>query len=127
MIDVDNFKAINDGHGHQLGDKVLRKIGTMLGLHIREDDVVYRYGGEEFCILLPGASDADAELAASRIVQAARQIMLPDGSTVTVSVGVANGSTADVMSTLELADQAMYWAKENGRDQSITADSLVKV
>lgn len=118
MVDVDHFKDINDGYGHALGDEILRRVGTLLSQSVRHDDVVYRYGGEEFCVLLPGATTADAHDVADRIVNAVRGIELPDGRNVTVSVGVA-ASCGDTTGALERADRALYAAKERGRDQAI--------
>ena len=77
MIDVDHFKSVNDRFGHQEGDEILRRVAAMLSSHVRYDDIVYRYGGEEFCILLPGASREDALGVADRMLQAARSIELP--------------------------------------------------
>jgi diguanylate cyclase (GGDEF)-like protein len=122
MIDVDHFKLVNDTHGHQVGDDVLRAIGCLLAEQVRRDDVVYRYGGEEFCILLPDATQADARSIADRIVDAARSITLPDGNHVTVSVGVADGSASEVAETLETADRALYAAKSGGRNRSSTSN-----
>lgn len=121
MVDVDHFKVVNDTYGHQLGDDVLRQVATMLTHHVRFDDVVYRYGGEEFCILLPDASIDDARAVARRVVEAARDIELPNDSNITVSVGVADGETTDVTSIVESADRALYEAKQNGRDCAVTA------
>jgi diguanylate cyclase (GGDEF)-like protein len=121
MVDIDHFKGVNDTYGHQLGDDVLRQVATMLTHHVRFDDVVYRYGGEEFCILLPAASIDDARTVARRVVEAAREIGLPDHSNITVSVGVADGQTTDVTSIVEAADRALYEAKQSGRDCAVTA------
>jgi len=118
MVDVDHFKNVNDTYGHQVGDDVLRAVGAALATHVRNDDVVYRYGGEEFCILLPGASQAEAQAVADRVVSAMRGIVLPDGRHITVSVGVADGRAGDVAGTLETADRAMYAAKAGGRDRA---------
>lgn len=125
MIDVDHFKTINDLHGHQVGDDVLRRLASLLSDNVRRDDVVYRYGGEEFCIILPGASIDEAWRVGHRIVGAARTITLPDGSHVTVSVGVADGTGETVSGTLQSADRALYAAKQRGRDQAMTADALL--
>ena len=122
MIDVDHFKLVNDNFGHHKGDEVLRTIGTMLSNQIRYDDVVYRYGGEEFCILLPDSNTETAQLVADRIVKAARQITLPDGQHITVSVGVADSTREDVHAAIKSADQALYEAKDLGRDQAVTAN-----
>ena len=123
MIDVDHFKSVNDRFGHQTGDEVLRSIGAMLAEQIRYDDIVYRYGGEEFCVLLPDSSAAEAEGIADRIVEAAREIRLPDGQHITVSVGVASAVEGDVSTAVETADLALYTAKDRGRDRAVTADA----
>lgn len=125
MIDVDHFKSINDLHGHQVGDDVLRRLAALLSDNVRRDDVVYRYGGEEFCIILPGATIEEAWRVGHRIVAAARTITLPDGSHVTVSVGVADGTAESVTGTLQSADRALYAAKQRGRDQAMTADAVL--
>jgi diguanylate cyclase (GGDEF)-like protein len=120
MIDIDHFKSVNDAFGHQQGDEVICTVAEVLLEHVRFDDVVYRYGGEEFCILLPGADADDARGVAQRIVEAARQVPLPDGSHVTVSVGVASGD--QIASTaVESADQALLSAKASGRDCAVEA------
>jgi diguanylate cyclase (GGDEF)-like protein len=126
MVDVDHFKLVNDKHGHQVGDGVLRAISAVLAEQVRRDDIVYRYGGEEFCVLLPDATRADARSIADRIVDAARSITLPDGSHVTVSVGVAEGVASEVAGTLEVADRALYAAKSGGRDRSSTSTGTLE-
>jgi diguanylate cyclase (GGDEF)-like protein len=122
MIDVDHFKSVNDSYGHQTGDDVLKRLGTVLEHHVRMDDVVYRYGGEEFCVLLPGADAHEARRVADRIVEAARGINLPNGANVTVSVGIAGGTGDELVDALEHADRALYLAKQQGRDRAVHAD-----
>lgn len=121
MVDIDHFKDINDCHGHRFGDDVLRAVGTMLSREVRRDDIVYRYGGEEFCIVLPGATDEQAARVADRILAAARRLELPNGVKITLSAGVADGSGADVERTLADADTALLAAKRAGRDRTATA------
>ncbi len=121
MVDIDHFKKINDTYGHGFGDDVLRAVGALLNAQVRRGDVVYRYGGEEFCIVLPGTSDRDALRVADRIVGAARRLEFPGGVTVTVSAGVADGSGADVSRTLHVADEALLAAKRAGRDRAAGA------
>lgn len=121
MVDVDHFKSVNDRFGHQQGDEILRTIGSMLTGQIRRDDVVYRYGGEEFCILLPESSVEEARQVAERIVEAAHQVRLPNGRHITVSVGVADSLAGDVYRAVESADLALYRAKDLGRDRAVTA------
>jgi len=124
MVDVDHFKTVNDSFGHQEGDEVLRRVGTMLTDNVRFDDVVYRYGGEEFCILLPGATGDDALSVARRIVEAAPAIVLPDGTNVTVSVGVAHDQGQSMAASFESADRALLAAKSAGRNQAFDAADL---
>jgi diguanylate cyclase (GGDEF)-like protein len=124
MIDVDHFKTVNDRFGHHEGDEILRRVATMLSAHVRYDDVVYRYGGEEFCILLPGATHDDAQRVAARIVEAARTIVLPDDTHMTVSVGLAHVADAAASTTVESADRALIAAKSAGRDRAVDAATL---
>lgn len=122
MIDVDHFKGVNDEYGHQAGDEILRRLGTMLAHYVRNDDVVYRYGGEEFCILLPGADSSEARAVADRVVEAARDINLPNGAHITVSIGISGVVDDELTRAVEQADRALYRAKELGRDQAVVAD-----
>ncbi|MEQ8438304.1 MAG: GGDEF domain-containing protein [Ilumatobacter fluminis] len=127
MVDVDNFKSVNDRFGHQEGDEILRRVASMLSAHVRYDDVVYRYGGEEFCIMLPGATEDDARGVADRVLEAARTIVLPDQTNLTISVGVARTDdveVTDVATTVETADKALIAAKTAGRDRIVDATTI---
>lgn len=115
MVDIDDFDAITDTFGHIVGDDVLRRVGDALSKQVRFDDVVYRYGDEAFCVLLPGASANDAGDIADRVVRAARSVELPDGRTITVSVGVADGRHADATEAVRRADAALTAARDDGR------------
>lgn len=121
MIDVDHFKGVNDAYGHQTGDDILKRLGTLFAHHVRGDDVVYRYGGEEFCVLLPGADVDEAHSVADRIVAAARDVNLPNGANVTVSVGIAGATGDELTEAIEQADRALYLAKQQGRDRAVLA------
>ncbi len=121
MVDVDHFKGVNDQYGHQAGDDILKRLGTVFAHHVRSDDIVYRYGGEEFCVLLPGADVDEAQCVADRIVEAARGINLPNGANLTVSVGIAGAEGDELSSAIEHADRALYLAKQQGRDRAVLA------
>ena len=122
MVDVDNFKAVNDRHGHQAGDEALAAIAKVLTLNFpRRSDTVARYGGDEFAVILRNATELDTERMALRFLHAVRELALaPAGEriTVSVSVGVADGLSLDSpASWLERADKALYAAKQAGRDR----------
>jgi diguanylate cyclase (GGDEF)-like protein len=124
LLDVDHFKAINDTHGHAVGDDVLVEVARVLGTHARAEDLV-RYGGEEFVVLLPRL-DADTARARAEVLReaCARTTFEVEGLRVTISAGVAtspdHGTTPDEL--LLAADRALYEAKEGGRDQVALAD-----
>jgi diguanylate cyclase len=106
MVDVDHFKRINDEYGHDAGDQVLRAVADVLRAEVRTGDVVYRYGGEEFCVLLARTTTVEAGDVAERIRFAvARMAMAADGP-LTVSIGVALGKGEHVAQTLLRADEA---------------------
>lgn len=112
MIDVDDFKAVNDMHGHTAGDVLLRRIGRLIGQMLRSHDFVARVGGDEFTVLLDRATRDEARLVASRIAQAiADDAELP----VTVSIGLAS-LRDDARATVLAADAALYEAKAAGRN-----------
>ncbi len=117
MIDVDHFKQFNDRYGHTMGDEVLRLVGATLSRHFRKTDVPYRYGGEEFCVLLPETNEAEAMFAGERIRAAVETIDLPVEAHITVSIGVSIGPASMISDTLERADGALYAAKEAGRNR----------
>lgn len=123
MLDVDNFKAVNDRYGHAAGDEVLRAIARVLTASVRNVDLAGRWGGEEFLILLPNCDIAGARMVAERICQAVRSLPpFPGGPEhVTVSCGCATRNTAPPTAArlVEHADQAMYRAKRLGRDRVV--------
>ena len=91
MVDVDHFKRINDEHGHDAGDQVLRAVADVLRQEVRTGDVVYRYGGEEFCVLLAKTNTTEAGQVAERIRFAVSRMTLAIDEPLTVSIGVALG------------------------------------
>jgi two-component system cell cycle response regulator len=122
VLDIDDFKKINDTHGHQAGDEVLRSLARTVAGALREGDVLFRYGGEEFVALLPYADLAGAMKAAERLVKAVGASPIRAGSamiSVTTSAGVAalTSSDADGLSLVARADSALYEAKRNGRNR----------
>ncbi len=121
LLDVDHFKAFNDNAGHLAGDDVLRTVAGALAQTIRRGDALYRYGGEEFLVLLPEQTLDGAALAGERLRAAVEALGLehPHGGTVTASVGVAGlgGATCSPDALFELADRALYRAKEGGRNR----------
>jgi diguanylate cyclase (GGDEF)-like protein len=117
MIDVDNFKTFNDMHGHAAGDDVLRRVGDAIAANVRSNDVAYRYGGEEFCVLLPDANASEAGGVAERVRRAIESIEAPYGTNVTASVGVASGPSMHLSTTSATADAALFRAKRGGRNR----------
>ena len=129
MVDIDDFKKVNDSYGHLVGDVVLRDISAIIQHSVREMDLVGRYGGEEFSVALPEATRELGVQIADRIRQAIERTVIQaydERIQVTVSVGVAflpeDAASADKL--IERADQAMYEAKRAGRNRVISADQL---
>lgn len=126
MVDIDHFKEFNDRYGHLVGDAILVDISKIVRENIRQIDILGRYGGEEFCLLLSETGLDDGVYAAERIRQAIgqRQINAYDEKLrVTVSIGVAlySPGTASLENLIDTADQALYKAKDQGRNRVIAA------
>jgi diguanylate cyclase (GGDEF)-like protein len=126
MIDVDHFKAYNDAHGHPAGDDVLRRVAALAASNVRDQDVVYRFGGEELCVILPGASGDEATRVAERVRAAVAAHDFTGGASqpggrVTISVGVACDDGPEAIHLMAAADAALYRAKHEGRDRVVTA------
>ncbi|MGZ4958307.1 MAG: GGDEF domain-containing protein [Methylomonas sp.] len=124
MLDVDYFKNINDHYGHQAGDKVLQHLSAIAKTEIRRGDYLARFGGEEFCLLLPATSVKEAETLAERLRLAYlnHPLLWQDKAIASsISLGVACSSQAglDSASLLEAADTALYVAKQTGRNKTI--------
>jgi diguanylate cyclase (GGDEF)-like protein len=122
MLDLDNFKLINDTRGHQAGDMVLADVGKTLSMFIRKIDTAGRYGGDEFCIILPETGLEDARAAAERLLEEFHKVKVPRVSKVDhleASVGVAckSESAANLEDLLARADLALYQAKKLGRNR----------
>lgn len=126
MLDLDHFKAINDTYGHLVGDRVLRSVARACRRVLRDGDVLVRYGGEEFLVVLPGAGHEDVRKAGERIRRAVAETLVEDGDQkigVTVSLGGATfrdgADSGDAL--IALADAALYEAKAAGRDRLVLA------
>lgn len=133
MLDLDHFKRFNDTFGHSAGDMALAAVGSALLRCIRADDIACRYGGEEFALILPECSLAQATLRAEEICKRIREISLaPNGQAadpVTVSIGVAafDETTDRVDLLMKFADDALYRAKRAGRNRVIAARPAVGI
>src|SRR5437773_3262590 len=119
-MDLDNFKVINDTHGHQTGDAVLRLVADSMRSSVRHADVVGRLGGDEFAVLMPETDAALADAAAKRLAESLRTVF-KGTPTVTASIGVVSCRVADANTDelLRRADQAMYEAKRAGKDRVV--------
>ena len=126
MLDIDHFKAVNDSHGHQVGDEVIKLVADVLRASTRETDMIGRYGGEEFLVLAP-ETGADAALVAAERIRGAvqqRTASHPDLPRCTISIGIATTEAVEAAhfeDLIHLADEALYEAKKGGRNRCAVA------
>ena len=128
LIDADHFKAINDSHGHEAGDRVLRALAAACRQGLRQLDVIGRYGGEEFVVLLPETSAAVAQETAERLRRSVEQLRVPAAAgeirlSVSIGVATAGAQTESVAALINQADRALYEAKRSGRNRVTAAGS----
>lgn len=125
LLDIDHFKSVNDRHGHDAGDRMLLAFAELTRGQLRSTDEIYRIGGEEFCILLPGASEADAWAVGERLRSRFAAFSLDHRRHIaaTVSLGISTTATSgfDLSRLVADADRALYQAKALGRDQIVIA------
>ncbi|RQH08993.1 GGDEF domain-containing protein [Paraburkholderia dinghuensis] len=129
FLDLDHFKSINDQYGHEAGDTVLVNMARIVSRHLRRSDVLVRWGGEEFLVIMPDTSVMHAQAALVRLLKAGFGVT-PRNTPVTASIGVAEltvDKASDWKSLLEIADQRMYRAKQNGRAQICGYDEKERV
>ncbi len=129
LFDVDHFKKFNDTYGHDQGDRVLQAIGKAMKEHFRKVDIPCRFGGEEFCVLLPDTSATGTYVVAERFRRRVEQMEV-DGLKVTISTGVVTMPACEIDKPEELvkkADEALYEAKHKGRNQVCSAVPLPEV
>jgi diguanylate cyclase len=124
MIDIDFFKQVNDSISHNAGDIILREVSKVIGSQIRDMDILSRWGGDEFSVILPQSSSEDAFLVAGRILKAVRQHPFSElvdwKNPITVSIGVAGLPNLKISHAFQLvsaADIALIRAKQKGRNQ----------
>ena len=131
MIDIDHFKVYNDINGHLAGDKILKSIAGILERESRDIDIVTRFGGEEFCVILPEIDEKEAQDIAERLRKAVESTrfeneeLQPNGK-LTVSIGVASfpQDAKTTQTLIEMADRAMYQAKKMNRNRVILAREI---
>ncbi len=125
MLDMDHFKTLNDQHGHHAGDAALRAISLLMKEQLRNVDMVFRFGGEEFALVLSNTSATAAAVVAERIRAAIEQLPFLVGERqvkLSASLGCATYLTGEPLDTLlQRADQALYQAKRSGRNQVASA------
>ena len=126
MMDLDSFKAYNDRHGHPAGDALLHEAATAIYGAARTSDRVFRYGGDEFALILPATTVGEAARVGERIRGAVASLTASDADPVTITVGVAGlpGDAHDRASLIEAADIALYYGKRAGEDRVVRADQL---
>jgi diguanylate cyclase (GGDEF)-like protein len=129
MLDIDHFKRVNDSLGHQAGDEVLRKLGTLVRGAVRGDDLAIRFGGEEMLLILAGARRLHARVLSERLRHMVADMRFPDQPdlVVTISLGVAErGDGESIEAWIGRADKALYRAKRDGRNRSEAAPMPVE-
>jgi len=132
FVDLDHFKGVNDTHGHQGGDAMLKAVANLLGSTLRDTDIVARYGGDEFVLLLPGVDAAQVDAVAERLVMRARETKVDNAHgkafSITLSLGIATCDSRSAFATsqdlLAAADAALYHSKRNGRDRHTCYDKI---
>jgi two-component system, cell cycle response regulator len=127
MLDIDNFKQINDTFGHLVGDRILNQLGGLIKSKIRETDLPARYGGEEFAVVMPNTNLHEAEQAAERLRQSIQEHRFDAGNCfLTVSIGVALYplNATSMYELINKSDRLLYLAKNNGKNQACTASSI---
>jgi two-component system cell cycle response regulator len=124
MVDIDHFKNLNDTHGHQAGDEVLRNVAASLTIECRDFDTPARYGGEEFAVVLPGCGPDEALMIAERLRAAVSRA--PSVVPITASAGVATypGHAGDADTLVRAADDALYQSKRAGRDRTTQSSGV---
>ncbi len=126
MLDLDKFKAVNDTHGHVIGDAVLKRLGDIFRSSVRENDLVFRYGGEEFAVILPNTGEKGARYVAERIRATTEATVFEPGTIdlkLTISIGIETCPQApSIHDLIVAADQALYKAKKQGRNQVVLAE-----
>jgi diguanylate cyclase (GGDEF)-like protein len=135
LYDIDHFKLVNDIHGHQIGDDALVRLSQIVSVHVRNTDVLARWGGEEFVILAPGSDGEMARQAAEKLAAVIRRTAFDEVGAITCSFGIAQYAAGDSAATLiARADHALYRAKMNGRNRvelaplpGTTADDVASV
>jgi len=126
VLDIDFFKSVNDNFGHVYGDEVLLLFSKLMLKSFRNNDIMFRYGGEEFVVVLSPSKRADALMTFERFRQAVEQFDFPKVGKITVSIGIASLHSQDNPATvLEYADEALYYAKDNGRNQVLNYCELL--
>lgn len=119
FVDLDHFKSVNDSFGHEAGDSVLKSAATSIGQQLRRGDMLVRWGGEEFVLILPNTDMGQARIAMERLRQAGFGLR-PDQRAITASIGLSELREENVdtwRELVEIADQRMYFAKGHGRDR----------
>ncbi len=128
LIDVDDFKQINDSHGHSLGDAVLKELAQVMLRNLRHMDTVSRWGGEEFLVLLPETTADQAQVVAEKLCQCVDNASpLCDGyeHRTTISIGVATyHQVQELLGLADIADKALYKAKQRGKNCAVNASEL---
>ncbi|MEA2651885.1 MAG: hypothetical protein QOI85_1606 [Chloroflexota bacterium] len=126
MMDLDEFKSYNDRHGHPAGDALLHDVATAIYGAARSGDRVFRYGGDEFALILPGPTIGEAARVAERIRAAVARLTASAPSPVTITIGVAGlpGDAHDRAGLIEAADIALYYGKRSGEDRVVRSDRL---
>ena len=126
VMDLDHFKRVNDSHGHQVGDRVLREVAGRLSTHVRSGDVLARVGGEEFAWLMPETDDIAAFGVAERARASVAALELGEVGRLTISAGVSDlGAAGSAVELYRFADEALYLAKSHGRDVTFRYSSEV--
>lgn len=125
VVDIDDFKKINDTYGHNIGDEVILHVASVLQAQVREEDLVARYGGEEFIVYLPSTSRETATQVANRLVDATRnnQISSSDGNNIPITISLGgfekSESELDFDSIFSNADKQLYMAKSSGKNKAM--------
>lgn len=125
VIDIDHFKQVNDRYGHLYGDEVLILLANLLKQAFREQDRVYRFGGEEFVVLLRSTTLDNARKSFERLRESVGSYRFPQIDHVTISIGFVSIGSQTPVTILGQADQALYFAKQNGRNRVCFYDELV--